>query len=102
MANFAVTMENGPRWDAARAIRDQDGWAAHAAFMDALVDDGFVIIGGPIDSGQRLLAVEAPDEQAVRDRLAADPWALAGLLRVGSVQPWSLWLDFRKTRVGGP
>jgi len=98
MANFAVTMEHGPRWDAARGIRDQDGWPAHAAFMDALVDNGFVIIGGPLDTGQPLLAVEAPHEQAVRDRLAADPWALSGLLLVGSVQPWSLWLDSRKTR----
>ncbi|HXB49112.1 MAG TPA: YciI family protein [Streptosporangiaceae bacterium] len=100
MANFAVTMADGPRWDGARAIRDQDGWQAHADFMDALVDDGFVIIGGPLGSGQRLIAVEAPDEQAVRDRLAADPWVLAGLLRVSSVQPWSLWLDSRKTRIG--
>ncbi|HUB43033.1 MAG TPA: hypothetical protein VMA72_29620 [Streptosporangiaceae bacterium] len=97
MANFAVTMEDGPRWDATRAIRDQDGWQAHADFMDALVDDGFVIIGGPIGTGRRLIAVEAPDEQAVRDRLAADPWALAGKLLVSSVQPWSLWLDSRKT-----
>jgi uncharacterized protein YciI len=97
MANFAVTMEHGPRWDPARGTRDQDGWPAHAAFMDALVDDGFVIIGGPLDTGQPLLAVQAPHEQAVRDRLAADPWALAGLLTVGSVRPWSLWLDGRKT-----
>jgi uncharacterized protein YciI len=101
MANFAVTMEDGPRWNPARGIRDQDGWSAHADFMDALVDDGFVIIGGPLGSGQRLMAVEAADEQAVRDRMAADPWALAGMLRVGSVQPWSLWLDSRKTRAGG-
>ena len=100
MANFAVTMEHGPRWDAARGIRDQDGWPAHAAFMDALVDDGFVIIGGPLGTGQPLLAVEAPHERAVRDRLAADPWVPAGLLQVGSVQPWSLWLDSRKIRSG--
>jgi uncharacterized protein YciI len=100
MANFAVTTENGPQWDAARGIRDQDGWQAHAAFMDALVDDGFVIIGGPLGTGPRLLAVEAPDEQAVRDRMAADPWALAGKLVVASVVPWSLWLDSRKAPVG--
>jgi hypothetical protein len=42
--------------------------------------------------------VQAPHEQAVRDRLAADPWALAGLLLVSSVRPWSLWLDCRKTQ----
>jgi uncharacterized protein YciI len=101
MANFAVRMQHGPRWDAARGTREQDGWPAHAAFMDALVDDGFVIIGGPLDSGEPLLAVEAPHAQAVRDRMAADPWALTGHLLVGSVEPWSLWLDCRKTRSDG-
>jgi hypothetical protein len=42
-----------------------------------------------------LHVVEAADEQAVRDRLAQDPWAALGLLRVGSLEPWALWLGRR-------
>jgi uncharacterized protein YciI len=96
MANFAVRTIHGPGWDSARPIREQDDWDAHAAFMDGLVDDGFLIIGGPIgDGAQTLHAVEATDEDAVRARFAADPWASAGLLRLGSVEPWALWLDSR-------
>jgi uncharacterized protein YciI len=96
MANFAVRMMHGPGWHSSRLIREQDDWDAHAAFMDGLVDDGFIIIGGPIAGGaQTLHAVEAADEDAVRARFAADPWASAGLLRLASVEPWALWLDSR-------
>ena len=89
-------MVHGPGWDAARGIREQDAWDAHAAFMDGLVDDGFVVLGGPVgDRQQVLLAIEAVNEPAVRDRLAADPWAAMRLLQIGAVEPWALWLDGR-------
>lgn len=99
MANFAVRLIHGPGWDSSRPIREQDGWGAHAAFMDGLVDDGFIILGGPVGGGEETLhAVEAPDEEAIRARLAADPWAQAGLLQVGAIEPWALWLDSRPWR----
>lgn len=97
MANFAVRLVHGPGWDSSRPIRDQDRWDAHAAFMDGLVDDGFLILGGPVGDGtQTLHAVEAPDENEVKTRLAQDPWASAGLLRIGEIEPWALWLDGRQ------
>ncbi|MEU2347807.1 hypothetical protein [Modestobacter sp. NPDC049651] len=94
MATFAVTLVSGPAWDHTRGRRDQRGWAEHAAFMDGLVDDGFVLLGGPTGDDV-LLLVEAADEGAVRDRLAADPWQPARLLRTGTVRRWELWLDGR-------
>ena len=48
MANFAVRLVHGPNWDQERPIRGQAGWEEHAAFMDRLVDDGFIILGGPV------------------------------------------------------
>ena len=96
MATFAVRLIHGPGWDPLRPIREQPGWDAHAAFMDGLVDDGFLIIGGPIgDGAQTLHAVDAANENEVRARFAEDPWASAGLLRIGSIEPWALWLDSR-------
>jgi uncharacterized protein YciI len=96
MANFAVRLVHGPGWDSSQQIRDQEGWAGHAAFMDGLVDDGFIILGGPVGDGEQTLhAVEATDENDIRARLAADPWAAAGLLRIGTIEPWALWLDSR-------
>jgi uncharacterized protein YbjQ (UPF0145 family)/uncharacterized protein YciI len=97
MANFAVRLVHGPGWDPARQIRDQDGWDEHAAFMDGLVDDGFIILGGPVGNGEQTLhVVEAADENDIAVRLAQDPWASAGLLRIGSIEPWQLWLDSRR------
>lgn len=97
MPNFAVTLVHGPAWDSGRPIRSHDGWDKHAAFMDALVDDGFIILGGPLGDGERSLhVVEAGDQDTVRARLAADPWATAGLLQISTIEPWALWLDSRR------
>ena len=81
MANFAVRIVHGPGWDPSRLIREQDGWDEHAASFDGLVDDGFLILGGPgRQREQTLHAIEAADEHEIRARLAEDPWAAAGLL----------------------
>lgn len=99
MANFALTLIHGPSWNGLLGIREQQAWTEHAAFMDGLVADGFILLGGPLgDDGQQTLhVVEAPDEDEVRRRVAEDPWARAGLLAVGWIQPWALWLDFRES-----
>jgi uncharacterized protein YciI len=94
---FALTEVPGPNWDASRPRRGQDGWDEHAAFMDGLVADGFVILGGPIGEGERvMLVVEAADEREVEQRLAADPWLPMGILQIASIEPWTIWLDSRK------
>jgi uncharacterized protein YciI len=94
MAFFALTMVHGPNWDASRQIREQDAWDAHAAFMDSLVDEGIVILGGPIGDGERVLLVaEAPDERVIGACLGVDPWAVMGLLRIGAIERWTIWLD---------
>lgn len=86
-----------PQRDSSRPIREQDGWDEHAAFMDGLVDQGFVVTGGPLGPGERvLLIVEAADKEAIRQRLNDDPWEHMGLLRVGQMEPWTVWLDGRK------
>jgi hypothetical protein len=64
--------------------------------MDGLVDDGFIIVGGPVGDGDRTLhLVEAAGQPEIRARLDEDPWASDGLLRIGTIEPWSLWLDGR-------
>lgn len=96
MAYFALTLLHGPGWDASRDIREQQAWTEHAAFMDGLVDDGLVILGGPVGDFERSLhVVQATDEREIRDRMARDPWAVLGLLQIGAVEPWRIWLDGR-------
>jgi uncharacterized protein YciI len=97
MAVFLVTERNGPAWDPARARREQAGWDEHGAFMDRLLADGFVILGGPLGDGERaLLAVEAADPDEARARLAPDPWLRDGVLRIDRIEPWTIWLDGRR------
>ena len=97
MPFFAVTMEPGPNWDQSRDRRAQDAWDDHAAFMDGLVDEGFLILGGPIgDGGRTMHAIEAADPAEIETRFAADPWAPMGLLRIAKIEPWTIWLDGRK------
>jgi uncharacterized protein YciI len=101
MANFAVRLVHGRNWDSSRPIRSQEAWDEHAAFMDGLVDEGFIIVGGPVGDGQQTLhVVEAADEDQITARLAEDPWAIAGLLQIGTIESWALWLDSRRPNSG--
>src|SRR5919201_327834 len=86
-------MEKGPSWDVSRDRREQNAWDEHAAFMDGLVDDGFLILGGPLDDVRTMHAIEAADEQEIRDRFAQAPWAPMAPLRIAETQPWTIWLD---------
>lgn len=91
---YLVEQAKGPAWDHSRRRREQAGWDAHAKFMDALAEDGFVVLGGPIGEGDgenALLVVDAHDEAAIRARLAKDPWS-DDLLTIASIRPWSVWL----------
>jgi uncharacterized protein YciI len=94
---FAVRLERGGRWDWSRGLREQDGFDEHARFMDALVDDGFLVLGGPLAGDRETLhAISAPSEQAVRERLAQDSWAQNGMLTIKSIEPWTILLDGRE------
>ena len=99
MAMFLVLLErSGPAWDASRSMEEQSGWTAHADFMDALVDDGFLLLGGPLADEVRVAhVVEAGSEAAIRETLARDPWSESHL-RVASIDPWTIRLDGREAR----
>ena len=93
---FVVRTERGGPYDFSRGLREQEDWDGHAAFMDALVDDGFVRLGGPLEGDrQALLVVDSRSEEALRERLAEDPWAKNGMLSVKSVERWTILLDGR-------
>jgi len=97
VAMFLVVLRrSGPEWDPARPLEEQSGWLAHASFMDGLVDDGFIILGGPLaDEVRNAHVVEAESEEVVRARLARDPWSETHLL-VDTIDPWTIRLDARR------
>ena len=93
---FAVRLARGVPWDWSRDLREQAGWDEHASFMDSLVANGFIVLGGPLAGDREILhAVSARSEQEVRERLAQDNWAQNGMLTVISIEPWTILLDGR-------
>jgi uncharacterized protein YciI len=94
MATYVVRLQRGGPWDWSRDMREQDGWDEHARFMDGLVEDGFILLGGPLENGRDTLhVVEAESEDAIRKRLAEDPWAPNGMLRPVAIERWTVLLD---------
>jgi uncharacterized protein YciI len=96
MAMFLVVLHrSGPEWDPAKPMEEQSDWPAHAAFMDGLVEEGFVVLGGPLSDEYRVVhAVEAESEDAVRATLARDPWSETHLV-IDTIDPWTIRLDGR-------
>jgi uncharacterized protein YciI len=97
VATFLVVLRrSGPQWDPSRPMEEQSDWAAHASFMDGLVDAGFIVLGGPLADEHRVVhAVEAESEDAIRATLARDPWSETHL-RVDTIDPWTIRLDGRR------
>ena len=90
---FAVIRTRGPAFEPVRPLEGQTDWAAHAAFMNGLVRDGAVILGGPLEgTADVLLVMRAETADEARRQLAADPWAVQDLLRVTRISPWTLRL----------
>jgi len=91
-----VLRQAGPQWLSGRPLEEQTGWQEHAEYMDALVEDGFIVLGGPVsDDGRVVHAVEAESETAVRATWARDPWSETHLV-VDSIEPWTIRLDGRR------
>jgi uncharacterized protein YciI len=96
MAMFHVVLtRSGPEYDLEKPLEEQSGWREHADFMDGLVDEGFIVLGGPLaDEYRNVHVVEAESEAAIRAAFAADPWSESHL-HVDSIDPWTIRLDGR-------
>jgi hypothetical protein len=97
-----VLSQSGPEWDRSRPMEAQTYWDEHAAFMDALVDRGFIVLGGPVgDEGRVVHAVEADSPDDIRATLARDPWSESHLV-IESIEPWTIRLDGRSVSAPAP
>ena len=80
--------------DLSKGTREQPFWDEHAAFIDQLVEEGFILMGGPlVDEGGALLILNAKDENEVREKLKNDPWVEHGILKLESVKRWQIFID---------
>ena len=98
LKNTFVTISSpGPNRDRSKGTREQPFWGEHAAFIDQLVIEGFVLMGGPlVDEHGAMLIVKADNETEVREKLKNDPWVEHGVLKLESVKRWQIFIDVRK------
>jgi hypothetical protein len=90
---LVILRRSGAEYDHSKPLEEQSGWEEHAAFMDGLVDDGFIVLGGVLgDEVRTAHAVEADSEHEVRETLARDPWS-GSHLEVDSIDPWTIRLQ---------
>lgn len=106
MSYFAVIREAGPSWTAG-GIFDQPDAAKHAAFINALADDGFVLFAGPLAGSEggrvrALLIVNAHSEADIQDRLAADPWVPTRQLVTVSIEQWKILVGAEQLASAAP
>jgi uncharacterized protein YciI len=89
--HYVVFRQHAAAWDDSLPLRGQQKWAEHAAYMDALHAERFLLLAGPLRDGA-LLIVSAGGEDEVHNRLNDDPWTGMGLLRTSSVDAWEILL----------
>jgi uncharacterized protein YciI len=94
---FVAISSPGPNRDLSKGTREQPFWDEHATFIDQLVAEGFILMGGPlVDEGGSMLIVNADDANEVREKFKNDPWMKHGILKLESVKRWQIFIDVRK------
>ena len=98
---FVAISSAGPNADPLKSTREQPFWDEHVAFIDQLIEEDFILMGGPLVDEAclpcgALLIVNAEDEKKVREKLKHDPWFERGILKLESVNRWEIFVDTRK------
>jgi uncharacterized protein YciI len=94
---FLAISSAGSSRDFSKGTREQPFWDEHAKFIDQLVDEGFILMGGPLeDEGGALLILNVQDENELREKLKNDPWTTHRILKLESVKRWQIFIDQKK------
>jgi uncharacterized protein YciI len=94
VARWVIRVERGGPWDWSKDMREQEGWDDHAAYMDRIFDEGWLLLAGPLDGDKHTLwVVEAESEQEIRARMAEDPWSANGMLTPVTIEKWNIVMD---------
>jgi uncharacterized protein YciI len=93
-----VTFQAGPTWTSG-GVREQPDWDAHAEFVDALVANGTMVMGGPFaDNSGSMIVLEGVDAAEGRRLIADDPFIENGVFVLGEVREWDVFVDELTTR----
>ena len=106
---FVVIRKQGPGWDRSRAMREQDYWPEHVDFVNRIVDEGRMLLGGPLgevdqdgtfvdptepvgaDGTYRtLIVLEADNERELTELIDDDPWSKHRVLDTQAIYRWEM------------
>jgi uncharacterized protein YciI len=106
---FVVIREQGEAWDPFRAMRQQEHWPDHVAFVNGIVDLGSMLLGGPLSefdaSGEpvdptepvgpgrtyrALIVLQADSKEELTKLLADDPWSKHHVLETAAIYRWEM------------
>jgi uncharacterized protein YciI len=88
-----VRWRAGPTWTSG-GIREQPDWDAHADYIDALIEQGTFVMGGPFaDNSGSLSLLEGVDEEEARQVIAEDPFVANGVFVLEDVREWDVFVD---------
>jgi uncharacterized protein YciI len=92
MRLWVVISHAGPNRNLDLGVREQEFWTDHEIFIDELIDEGVIRMGGPLPGVHGgLIVIDAESEDEVRRRIASDPWYREGILKLESIYEWDLY-----------
>jgi uncharacterized protein YciI len=88
-----VRFRAGPTWSSG-SVREQPDWDAHAEFVDALVERGTFVMGGPFsDNSGSMSLLEGIDADEARRILEDDPFMKNGVFELVEIREWTVFVD---------
>ena len=88
-----VRFRAGPTWSSG-PVREQPDWDAHAEFVDALIERGTFVMGGPFsDNSGSMSLLEGIDADEARRILEDDPFMKNGVFVLEEIREWDVFVD---------
>jgi uncharacterized protein YciI len=88
-----VRFRAGPTWSSG-SVREQRDWDAHAEFVDALIERGTFVMGGPFsDNSGSMSLLEGVDADEARRILEDDPFMKNGVFILEEIREWDVIVD---------
>ena len=88
-----VWFRAGPTWTSG-SVREQPDWDAHAEFVDALIERGTFVMGGPFsDNSGSMSLLEGIDAAEARRILEDDPFMKNGVFVLEEIREWNVFVD---------
>lgn len=88
-----VRFRAGPTWDGGPP-QEQPDWDAHEAFVDQLVANGTIVMGGPFsDCTGAMLLLEGVSPEEARRIVDHDPFVKNEVFVLDDIREWTIFVD---------